>query len=114
MDALVLPSHTTAVWSEQFGRVLIEAMAEHVPVIGSDSGAIPEVIADAGIIFHEGDVGRITQQLQELLSNETRRCMMSGTRTRHVWRQITPIKPLPGKPLTCTGRSSERQCENWH
>ena len=55
LDALVLPSRTTPVWKEQLGRVLLEAMAVGVPVIGSDSGAIPEVIGDAGLIFPEGD-----------------------------------------------------------
>lgn len=54
-DALVLPSRTTSNWKEQFGRVLIEAMACGVPVIGSDSGEIPHVIGDGGLIFAEGD-----------------------------------------------------------
>ncbi|HEY3329593.1 MAG TPA: glycosyltransferase family 4 protein [Capsulimonadaceae bacterium] len=55
-DALVLPSRTTTTWKEQFGRVLIEAGACAVPSIGSDSGAIPDVIGEGGLTFHEGDV----------------------------------------------------------
>lgn len=55
LDVLVLPSVTMPNWKEQFGRVLIEAMACGVPVIGSDSGAIPEVIGGAGLTFPEGD-----------------------------------------------------------
>jgi glycosyltransferase involved in cell wall biosynthesis len=47
----VLPSHTTPVWKEQFGVVLIEAMFSHAAVVGSSSGAIPEVVGDAGVIF---------------------------------------------------------------
>lgn len=66
MDALVLPSLTTPNWKEQFGRVLIEAMACGVPVIGSDSGAIPEVIDQAGLIFHEGDATDLQGKLQAL------------------------------------------------
>ena len=53
--ALVLPSRSTPVWREQFGRVLIEAMACKIPVIGSDCGAIPEVVGPGGLIFREGD-----------------------------------------------------------
>jgi len=56
IDVLVLPSKTTKSWKEQFGRVLIEAMASGVKVVGSNSGAIPEVINGCGAIFKEGDV----------------------------------------------------------
>jgi glycosyltransferase involved in cell wall biosynthesis len=55
IDLLALPSHTTPRWAEQFGRVLVEAMGRGVPVVGSSSGAIPEVIGDAGLIVPEGD-----------------------------------------------------------
>ncbi|MCL4835092.1 MAG: glycosyltransferase family 4 protein [Caldilineaceae bacterium] len=68
LDALVLPSRSTTVWKEQMGRVLLEAMAVGVPVIGSDSGAIPEVIGEAGLIFPEGDVDALATRLVELMS----------------------------------------------
>lgn len=68
MDALVLPSLTGAKWKEQFGRVLVEAMASGAPVIGSDSGAIPSVIGDAGLIVPEGDIDRLAQALQRLMN----------------------------------------------
>lgn len=55
LDLLVLPSLTTPAWKEQFGRVLIEAMACGVAVIGSDSGEIPHVIGPAGRVVPEGD-----------------------------------------------------------
>ncbi|MGK7876077.1 MAG: hormogonium polysaccharide biosynthesis glycosyltransferase HpsO [Xenococcaceae cyanobacterium] len=75
MDTLVLPSETTykfktltaAGWKEQFGHVLIEAMACRVPVIGSDSGEIPNVIGDAGLIFPEGDVAGLRECLLQLM-----------------------------------------------
>jgi glycosyltransferase involved in cell wall biosynthesis len=66
MEVLVLPSLTTRTWKEQFGRVLIEAQACEVPVIGSDSGAIPEVIGKVGFTYPEGDVRRLRGQLKKL------------------------------------------------
>jgi glycosyltransferase involved in cell wall biosynthesis len=54
-DVLVLSSRTTANWKEQFGRVLVEAMACETCVIGSDSGEIKNVVGDAGLVFREGD-----------------------------------------------------------
>lgn len=73
LDVLVLPSRTTRTWKEQFGRVLTEAMACGVPVVGSDSGAIPEVVGDAGLIFPEGDASALAGILRSLLASpETR------------------------------------------
>jgi glycosyltransferase involved in cell wall biosynthesis len=69
MDVLVLPSRTTSVWKEQFGRVLIEAMACETPPVGSNSGEIPSVIADAGLVFPEGDVEALAERLRLLLQN---------------------------------------------
>jgi glycosyltransferase involved in cell wall biosynthesis len=66
LDALVLPSHTTRSWKEQFGRVLIEAMSCGVPVVGSSSGEIPNVIGDAGLVYPEGDVGALAEVLGRL------------------------------------------------
>lgn len=66
LDVLVLPSLTRPNWKEQFGRVLIEAMACGIPVIGSNSGAIPEVIGDAGLIVPEGDIDAMQVALTSL------------------------------------------------
>lgn len=81
LTALVLPSRTLRTWKEQFGRVLVEAMACGVPVIGSDSGAIPEVIGDAGLIFPEGDSEALASQLAALLDDPSLRAQL-GARGR--------------------------------
>lgn len=72
MDVLVLPSLTGEDWKEQFGQVLIEAMACGTLVVGSDSGAIPSVVGDAGLIFKEGDAGDLAEKLKTLMKEEFR------------------------------------------
>ncbi len=72
MDLLLLPSLSTPEWKEQYGRVIGEAMACGVPVIGSDSGAIPEVIGDAGLVVPEGDAAAMAATIQSLISDPQR------------------------------------------
>lgn len=69
LDTLVLPSMSRPNWKEQFGRVLIEAMACEVVTVGARSGAIPEVIGDAGLLFEEGNVAALKSTLQRLIDD---------------------------------------------
>jgi glycosyltransferase involved in cell wall biosynthesis len=80
LDVLVLPSRTLPNWKEQFGRVLIEAMACGIPVIGSETGEIPHVLGDAGLLFAEEDSLTLHTHLQRLLDDpeERRRLGMAG------------------------------------
>lgn len=78
MDVLVLPSRTTPTWVEQFGHILLEAMALGVPVIGSSSGEIPNVISNAGLIFEEGNTGELAARLELLRSNPSERERLSA------------------------------------
>jgi len=89
MSLLVLPSRTTATWKEQFGHVLIEAMACGVPVVGSDSGAIPEVIGDAGVVVPEGDVTALTRAISQLLADPARRRELAARGRARVLSQYT-------------------------
>lgn len=70
IDALVLPSLTTPSWKEQFGRVIIEAFACGTPVVGSDSGAIPQVIGHDGWVFRESDIPDMVAALSACLAQE--------------------------------------------
>ena len=72
MDVLVLPSLTTEKWKEQFGRVLIEAMSAKIPVIGSNSGAIPEVISDCGYIFEEGNINQLQKCILNVITTNSK------------------------------------------
>jgi glycosyltransferase involved in cell wall biosynthesis len=70
LDVMVIPTETTKRIREQFGRVIVEAMASRVPVIGSTCGAIPEVIGDAGLVIPEGDAGALAAALRQLLLDD--------------------------------------------
>jgi glycosyltransferase involved in cell wall biosynthesis len=79
MDAVVMPSR----W-EAFGLVAIEAMRAGVAVIGSNRGALPEVIRNGigGRIFDLDDPDALGRLLEELDADELRRLGESG---RHRW-----------------------------
>lgn len=83
IDALALPSLTRPNWKEQFGRVLVEAMASGVPIVGSNSGAIPGVIGDAGLIVPEGDAAALAAALRRLRDDaDLRRTVIASGRQR--------------------------------
>lgn len=89
MDVMVLPSLTTPTWKEQFGHVLIEAMACKTPVIGSNSAEIPNVIGNAGLIFKEGDADDLAEKLQMVIENEGLRNELSQKGRRRVLEKYT-------------------------
>lgn len=70
MHILVLPSKTEKKWKEQFGRVLTEAFAAKIFVIGSGSGEIPNVIGNAGLVFEEKNVFDLADKIIEAMSDE--------------------------------------------
>ncbi|MCA0457876.1 MAG: glycosyltransferase family 4 protein [Chloroflexi bacterium] len=66
LDVLVIPSLTRPNWKEQFGRVITEAMSSGVPVVGSDSGAIPNIIGEAGLVVPEGNTDALREALDSV------------------------------------------------
>src|SRR5437588_5461095 len=80
LDVLVLPSHTTATWKEQFGRVIVEALWCGVPVVGSDSGEIPWLIelTGGGLVFAEGDDVALAERLEELRADPALRARLAA------------------------------------
>jgi glycosyltransferase involved in cell wall biosynthesis len=77
MDVMCAPSQTTTRWREQFGRMLIEAMACGVPVVASRSGEIPHVVGDAGLVVDEADVASWTSAIDRLLGDPALRRELS-------------------------------------
>lgn len=78
LDVLALPSVSRPNWKEQFGRVLVEAMACEVPVIGSTCGEIPNVIGEAGLVVPEGDVTALANALRRLQNDAALRTQLAS------------------------------------
>jgi glycosyltransferase involved in cell wall biosynthesis len=91
LDVVVLPSHTTPTWKEQFGRVIVEALWCGVPVIGSDSGEIPWLIelTGGGLVFPEGDPQQLGARLLELREQPALRAELAASGRAAVERLFT-------------------------
>jgi glycosyltransferase involved in cell wall biosynthesis len=72
-DVIVVPSLDTPSWTEQFCRVAVEAMASGVPIVASRSGALPEVVGDAGILVPQGDPAALCDALAHLAADPEHR-----------------------------------------
>ena len=84
LDALALPARTTRQWVEAHGRAVVEAMGFGIPVVGSASGALPEIIGSAGLVVMEDDVPALTDALQELINSPPRRVAFAQEGRRRV------------------------------
>ena len=82
LDVLVVPSRASPEWRETNGQVLMEAMANEVAVIGTDSGVIPELIGDAGIVVPDGDLQGLANAVEQLGDQTTRRTLAQAARAR--------------------------------
>jgi glycosyltransferase involved in cell wall biosynthesis len=93
LDVLVLGSHPVRdggeVWEEQFGHILIEAIACGAIAIGSTSGAIPEVLADANLLFPPGDVSRLASILTRLITDPTYHAVKLAAATARLQQHYT-------------------------
>lgn len=72
-DILILPSKKTKTWEEQYGMVLIEAMASGLPIVTYNTGAIKEIVGKAGIICKNNDIQDLTRALQSLVMDKYNR-----------------------------------------
>lgn len=101
LDALILPSRSAPRWQEQFGRVLIEAMAAGVPVVGSSCGEIPNVIGRDDLVFPEGDAEALARILQRLI------------RDRSYWEEVRAYGLARVREHFTMGRVVEELVELW-
>lgn len=112
IDVLVVPSRATPDWVERHHPLLLEAMARAIPVVTTDTGALPELVGDAGIVVGEAEPMGLA--LQQLLADpeDRRRLGLAGRqrvlghfsesaiaeRTLEFWGAVVPGAPrLPAE-----------------
>jgi glycosyltransferase involved in cell wall biosynthesis len=81
LDCVVFPARTTPRWVATAARGALHAMANGVTVVASDSGALPEIVADTGRVIPEEDVPALTSALQNL-HDDRAECERLGTAGR--------------------------------
>jgi len=84
LDCLVVPSRTTAEWVETYPTQALEAMGHGVTVVASDSGALPESVGKAGLIFGDGHPDGLTEALARLMEDEALRERLAAEGRRRV------------------------------
>jgi glycosyltransferase involved in cell wall biosynthesis len=106
LDCVVFPARTTPRWVASAARGALNAMANGVTVVATDSGALPEIVGDTGRIVPEEDVPALAAALQELYADRTecerlgaagRRRLLEefsddavARKTLAFWRSLTP------------------------
>lgn len=76
-DILCAPSKKTPTWEEQYGMVFVEALASGLPIVSYDTGAIPEIVKDGGLLCGDGNIAQLTHSC-ELLYSDRKLCSKIG------------------------------------
>jgi glycosyltransferase involved in cell wall biosynthesis len=69
---------------EPFGIAFVDAMLCKVPCIGTQVGAVPEILGSAGICVPPADAGALARAIAELLADPARRAAMGEAGRRRV------------------------------
>lgn len=92
LDLLVVPTRDLPHSSEQFGRVVTEAMYAGTPVLGSSSGALPEVIGPGGFIFQANSVSSLQSSLNDILADRDRLTMIGQAGHASAVKRFSPSR----------------------
>lgn len=89
---VLIPSTPTATWTEQFGRVIVEAQASGAVVAGYATGSIPEVGGEASALVGDGAVRELADVVVTLLSEPAdfgrRRAQGIELSGRRTWERV--------------------------
>ena len=72
-DIFVLASQSTAVWKEQFGLALAQAMMLGIASIGTNCGAIPDTLGLGGVVVEQHDAEGLERVLKNWLTSPANR-----------------------------------------
>lgn len=86
IDMLVAPSFT-----ESFSFALIEAMAMGKPIVATNSGGTPELIAhnETGVLIDPGNVELLTLTVRDLMKDQARMRRLGTTACEYVQRHLS-------------------------
>jgi glycosyltransferase involved in cell wall biosynthesis len=84
LDIFTIPSKTTDDWEEQGPRAVIEAMMSSCLVVGSSSGAIPDMLGDSGIVVRENDTGELADGISRAIEHADDWSLRQGARRRAI------------------------------
>jgi glycosyltransferase involved in cell wall biosynthesis len=99
LDCVVFPARTTPRWVATAARGALHAMANGVTVVGSDSGALPEIVGEAGRIVPEEDVPALAATLEELYANRSECDRLGAAGRRRIMDEFSD-DAIAGKTLT--------------
>jgi len=95
-DLLIMPSRRYPGWEEPFGRVAVEAMACGCPVLGSDSGYIPEIVSNPDLIFKANNMRELSAKIQLLINDTELRKKAADTApllaSRFSWNDLSVVR----------------------
>ena len=94
VDVVVMPSISTPFWIEQYGRIAAEAMGCGKLVVASNSGALPMILNDYGILFKEGDVNQLTEILKNLIINKQSHKYSAKEISQHAFKELSIKKQM--------------------
>jgi glycosyltransferase involved in cell wall biosynthesis len=105
IDVLVIPT----LYREPFGRVVIEAFAQGVPVIGARNGGIPETVEPGlnGLLFEPGDDAGLAEQIERLLADRDEVARLSAGALQAVAR-YAPERIAAALDTVLTGLTARR------
>jgi glycosyltransferase involved in cell wall biosynthesis len=102
---VLVPSHATATWVEQYGRVIVEAQASGAIVAGYASGTIPEVGGDAALLAQPGDVRALQSCIATLAADpadwSARRAIGIAASSERTWSRVAALHAALYRDVAC-------------